>query len=39
MSEFVRRMQQVLFEILREARSLEGLRWVEPKARAMRRNM
>lgn len=29
--------QQELFEVLGEARSLEDLRWIEPKAQAVRR--
>lgn len=35
--EYVRRMQQELFEVLGEARTLEELRWLEPKAQAVRR--
>lgn len=35
--EYVRRMQEELFEVLGEARSLEALRWIEPKAQAVRR--
>jgi len=35
--EYVRRMQEELFEVLSEARSLEELRWIEPKAQAVRR--
>jgi DNA polymerase I len=35
--EYVRRMQQELFEVLGEARTLEEFRWLEPKAQAVRR--
>jgi DNA polymerase I len=35
--EYVRRMQQELFEVLGEARSLEELRRIEPKAQEVRR--
>ena len=31
--EYVNRMQQEVFEVLGEARSLEDLRGIEPKAR------
>ncbi len=35
--EYVRRMQEELFAVLAEARSLEELSWLEPKAQAVRR--
>jgi len=35
--EYVRRMQQELFEVLAEARSLEELRRIEPKAQEVRK--
>jgi len=35
--EYVNKMQQEVFEILAEARSLKDLRWVEPKARQVYR--
>jgi len=35
--EYVRKMQEELFEALGEARSLEELRWLEPKAQAVHR--
>jgi len=35
--EYVNKMQQEVFEILAEARSLEDLRWIEPRAREVYR--
>ena len=35
--EYVNRMQQEVFEVLAEARSLEDLKWIEPKAREVYR--
>jgi len=35
--EYVNRMQQEIFEVMAEARSLEELRRMEPRAREVRR--
>ena len=36
-SWYINKMQQEVFEVLAEARTLEDLRWIEPKARQVYR--